>query len=78
MKTPPGAKCFVPKIIYDNRSKNVLRGLKEPTRVIASVLGKDINHRYVYDVELQERSINTRVEDFTLQSGNKEAMVVFF
>ena len=67
MKTATGAKFFVSKTIYDNRSKKSLRGLKEPTRVVAaSVLGKEIKHWYVYEVELQERTINTRVEDFTL------------
>ena len=41
-------------------------------RVVAtSVLGKEIKHRYVYEVELQERSINTRVEDFTLPEWKK-------
>ena len=48
-------------------------------RVVAtSVLGKEIKHRYVYEVELQERSINTRVEDFTLPEWKKEAMADFF
>ena len=48
-------KMFVSQNIYDDMGKNFLRALKEPTRVVAAlVLGKELKHRLVYEVELQE------------------------
>ena len=54
MKTsPPGAKCFVTQAIYDNRNKNFVRELKEPTRVVAAlVLGKEIKRRSSFRKEV--------------------------
>ena len=63
----PVARCFISKKLYDNRNHNFLKGLKEPTKVVArTVLDYDTMQRYIYEVELKDTNVSVRQKDFIL------------
>ena len=58
-------KFFVSQAFYENRDKIFLRALKTK-KVDSLALGKSIKQRYIYEVELKDKNVDTKKEDFII------------
>ena len=61
-----GAKFFVFEALFENGEKNFLKGLKSKRVEACLALAKSIKQKYIYEIELKDKGVDNKTEDFVL------------